>query len=382
MLTDIQQLQNLITDSKQILLVLAVEHTEDDIAAALACKSFLDKQQKQTEIVSAGFIPSSRLRFLSGIGAITQQLSGLQKMTIKVDVSKSKIETLSYEVKDNWLSIFLTPKQGIITKDDLRAVQSDFKFDLIFSIGARDLESLGETFLNNTDLFYKTPLVNIDHRSSNEHFGQINLVDITASSNCEIVYKIIQQLGESFFDEAVATSILTGMISQTQSFKSTNVTPSTLNIAGKLMNIGADREKIVRHLYRTRSISALKLWGEALSHLQTDKNIGLVWTTLTREDFARSGGNEEDLRGIIAELIGNSPEAKTILLLHEPKNNGGQKKIHGLLTVDKQFDALELLRPFNPQGHKKSASFIVENKSLKETEEWVIDVIRKKLTNY
>jgi len=375
MLTDFQQLHHLITDSRQILLVLDINRTDDDIASALAMRVFLEKQSKQVEVASVDFKAPTRLRFLPGLEEIKPQLSGLQKFTIKVDVSKAKIETLSYEVKDNWLSIYLNPTQGTITKDDLRTAQSDYKFDLIISIGARDLESLGEIFLHNTDLFYKTPIINIDHQTSNEHFGQVNMVDTTASSNSEVIYKIIQQLGESFFEEKIASCLLTGLISQTHSFKSANVTPNTLNIAGKLMNLGADREKIIRHLYRTRSIAALKLWGEGLSRLQTDKNIGLVWTTLTREDFVRAGAIEADLQGIIAELIDTSPEAKIILILHEPKENGA-KTIQGILSVDKQYNALEMLRQFNPKGNKKTASFVVENKTLKEAEETVLEAIK------
>jgi phosphoesterase RecJ-like protein len=176
-------------------------------------------------------------------------------------------------------------------------------------------------------------------------------------------------------DEKIAHCLLTGMISETHSFKTQTVTPSTLNIAGKLMNLGANRDTIVKHLYRTRSISALKLWGEALSHLQIDKNIGLAWTTLTREDFARSGAEETDLQGIIAELIGNSPEAK--IIINEPKNHDNKRIIHGLLSVDKQFDALELLRSFNPQGNKKTATFVIEHKTLKEVEEMAIETIKK-----
>jgi len=377
--TDFQQLRKLISDSKQILLVLGVEHSDDDIVSALALKNFLDKQQKQTEIACANFSSPNHLRFLTGLEMIKTHLSNLQKMTIKVDISKSKIESLSYEIKDDCLSIFLTPKQGIITKEDLRTAQSDYKFDLIISIGAQDLASIGNIFSYNTELFYKTPLINIDHKISNENFGQVNIIESTLSSNSETIYKILQQFEEFILDTKTANYLLTGMISATHSFKASNITPSTLNTAGKLMDSGADRETIIKHLYRTRSIAVLKLWGEALSHLQIDKHIGFAWTTLTRENFARSGARESDLKDIVAELIGNSPEAKIILIINEFKNNKEQNQIHGMLHVDQHFNAMSLLHIFNPQGNKKTASFIIENKSLKETEEIVVQSIRASL---
>jgi len=237
------------------------------------------------------------------------------------------------------------------------------------------LESLGKTFFNNTDLFYKVPVINFDNHPGNEHFGQINFVDLTATSICEIIYKTMIRLSQSNIDPEMATAILTGMISQTQSFNTANVTPNTLNIASQLMNLGADREKIIKHLYRTKSISSLKIWGEALTHMENDPALGLVWTTITREDFARTGATEDELKELIDELASNSPEAKLVLLLYE--NTKGENQIQGLLAADKQHDAKMLLQAFRSEGNKKTASFVMENKTIKETENEVVEKIKK-----
>ena len=371
-----QQLQQVLEKSKHILLVLPTEKNSDALAAALSLKLFLKKQYKQADIVADGFVMPKILKFLPGIEEIKPELTHLQKFIIKVDVSKAKIETLSYDIKDNWLSIYLTPQQGTISKNELRTAQSTFKYDLIVTLGAQDLESLGSVFYNNTDLFYRVPVVNFDFHPGNEHYGQINLVELTATATCEVVFKTLQQLGEAYLDEQIATCLLTGMISQTKSFKTTNVTPHTLGLASDLMNLGADREKIIQHLYRTRSLGALKLWGDALTNLQSDRDIGLVWSTITRENFARSGASEEDLKDVISELISNSPEAKLILILFEAVGADGKTIIKGLLDAEKGFDARSLLKSFNSSGNKKTASLTLENKSLKEAEELVLKAIK------
>lgn len=378
-LDTIQQFRQVLEKSKHILLVLPTEKNSDALSAALALKLFLKKQYKQADIVADGFVMPKTLKFLPGIEETKPELTHLQKFIIKVDVSKAKIETLSYDIKDNWLSIYLTPKQGTISKNELRTAQSTFKYDLIITLGAQDLESLGSVFYNNTDLFYRVPVVNFDFHPGNEHYGQINLVELTATAVCEVVFKTLEQLGEAYLDEPMATCLLTGMISQTKSFKTANVTPRTLNLASKLMGLGADREKIVQHLYRTRSLSALKLWGDALSNLQSDREIGLVWSTITRENFTRSGAGEEDLKDVISELISNTPEAKLILLLYETAGPDGKITIKGLLDAEKGFDARNLLKSFNSAGNKKTASLILENKSLKEAEELVIKTIKQTL---
>ena len=376
-LNEVQQLKNLLESSKHILLVLNSTQSTDSICGAVAWKKFLEKQNKQVDIIADNFVLPKNLRFIKGVEEIQPQISHLQKFILKVDVTNVKIDTLSYDIKDNWLSIYLTPKQGVLTKNELRTAQSGLKYDLIMTINAQDLESLGRVFLSNTDLFYKVPVINFDNHPGNEHFGQINFVELNATSVSEITYKIMTQLSASHIDADIATALLAGMISQTQSFKTTNVTPHTLNTASQLMNLGADREKIVKHLFRTKSISSLKIWGEALTHMESDPNLGLVWTTITREDFARAGATEDELKELIDELVNNSPEAKVILLLYE--NNHGENKVHGFLHVDKQHDAKILLQTFQPEGNKKTASFTMVNKTIKEVELEVVGKIKKML---
>lgn len=372
-----QQLQHLLEKSMHILIVTNANQNTDAICAAMAWKQLLQKHRKQVDIIADNFVVPKNLRFLKGLEDIQPKISHVQKFILKVDISNIKIDTLSYDIKDNWLSIYLTPKQGIITKNELRTAQSGLKYDLIITINAQDLESLGSVFLSNTDLFYKVPIVNIDTNPGNEHFGQINFVDLSATSVSENSYKIMAQIAEPEIDASIATFLLTGMISQTQSFKTANVSPATLSLASKLMATGADREKIVKNLYRTKSIASLRIWGIALTHMENDPKLGLVWTTITREDFTRAGAAEDELKDLTDELVHNSPEAKIILLLYE--NTSGENKVHGILTTDRQHDAKLLLQGLLPEGNKKTASFTIANKTIKEVEIEIVDKIKKAL---
>lgn len=378
-LNDIEQLNKLLENSKHILLLFGAKDNGDALSAAIALKILFEKQHRQADIACSEFTEQKHLGFLSEISSIKNSLSNLQKFIIKVDVSKNPIESLSYDVKDSTLNIYLTPKHGLITKNELRTAQSTFKYDLIITLNSPDLESLGTIFFNNTDMFYRTPVVAIDHAASNERYGQVNIIDLSATSTSEIVYKIVKEAGENYFDENLATAILTGMTIATGSFKQPNISPTTLQIASSLMARGADREKIIQHLYRTRSISTLKLWGEALSHLQNNPRLGLVWSTLTRDNFARSGGTPEDLRGIIEELIGNSPEAKIFALLYEIDN--GEKKVGVLVAAEKNYDAMQLIKPFQPDGNRRIAKATIKGKSLTETETIVLKTISDLIPN-
>ncbi len=370
-----QQLQSIIQKSRHILITFPPHDGGEAIGSALALKMFLEKQNKQVDIVSDGFVLPKNLKFLPTADQIRSNLNHLQKFIIKVDVSKAPMDTISYDIKDGALSIYLTPRSGLITKNELRTAQSTYKYDLIISINSPDKESLGGIFLNNTDLFFRTPLLNIDTKTNNEHYGQINLVNLTAAGSNEIVYEIIKQNGENTITSEIATALLTSLIISTQSFKTTNVNPNTLNYASKLMALGGNREQIVHQLYQTRSLSALKIWGNALSKIKHYYDIKLVSTTLSCEDFALSGASEEDITGLGEELMTTAPEAELILIIYESPTEKGVTK--GIFISEKGRDAREILSPFSPQGSKQLVRMQWSDQSPTTIEANITDWLKK-----
>ncbi len=379
MLNEIQQIKQEIENCKHVLIVFNNHENTDAIASALALVSFLEKNNKSADIACPNFLPTKNLFFLTGLKNIKSKLEHLQKLIIKVDVSHAKIESLSYDIKDNWLSIYLTPKNGLLTKDEIRTAQSNYKYDLIITLGTSELETLGPIFLNNTDLFYRSNIINIDYHATNERYGQINYLDLNATSISELVYRLSKQLWETYLEENNATALLTGMIAATHSFKTTNVTPLTLQAASELINHGANREKIIQNLYRTRSLSTLKLWGAALSKLKIETTKHFAWTTITKEDFINCGANEEDLRDIISELISNSPEIDLTLLLYEKENSAGQQTINGIFHSKKGHDTRLILKPHNPSGTIEQSKIILENITLSDAEKTITEEIKKSL---
>jgi phosphoesterase RecJ-like protein len=378
MLDDHQQFKQLIENSQNILVVFSENHTEDAIASALALKTYLIKKQKKVDIVSHNFELPHQLKFLPHHEDIKPELAETRQFIIKVDISGVTMKNLSYDIKNKQLAIHLSTKQGEITRDKIKTAQTDYKYDLIVVLDTPDLEALGGIFSNNTDLFYKTPIINIDHNSNNEHFGQLNFVEITATSTTETLFKLLEQTDSAGINEEIATCLLTGMISKTQGFRTNSVTPKTLKFAGRLMNLGADREKIVKHLYQTKTIASLKLWGEALANLKIDSETGLIWTTLTQNDFIKCGAEKKDLTGLVEEIMENTPAAKAVLVIYEEvveKNN----KIHAIFSAEKNLDAERIAQNFEPIGNRRRVSFNLANKNIVEAEKEIVTNIKEKI---
>lgn len=370
-----QQIQSILQKSRHVLVTFPSHDNGEAASSALALKIFLEKQNKQVDIVSDGFVLPKNLSFLPLANKIRSAISHLQKFIVKVDITNTPIDTISYDIKDNFLSIYLTPRSGLITRNELRTAQSTYKYDLIITLNSPDKESLGGIYLDNTDLFFRTPIINIDNRPNNEHYGQINLINLTASGSNEIVYQTIFQNNENEIDANIATSLLTGLIIATQSFKSANVNPNTLKYASQLMSLGGEREKIVHQLYQTRPLSTLKIWGDALSKIKHYYDLKLVTTILTRSDFTQTGSTEDAIIGLGEELITTAPEAELILIIYEsPTENDTVKAV---FISEKGQDARTLLAPFTPRGNKQNVQMTWKNQTPEMIEKTIVDWLKK-----
>lgn len=371
-----QQIRQLIDSAKHILVTFADDQTGDAAAAAIACVLFLEQMGKRVDVVADGFVLPKKLSFLKKSDAIRDHLGDVQKFIITVDVADAGVKELSYDVQDQKLRIFVTPKQGALSKDRVRTAQSDFKYDLIIIIKATEFDALGNIYVNNTDLFYKTPTIAIDYRAEHEQYGTVNHVVQTASAASEVVYEILKKLDETAIDASIAEALLTGMIANTKSFTGKNVRPHTLHTASKLMALGANRDQIIGHLYRTKTVNALKLWGRALSRLETHDGLGMVTTYITRDDFIEANATEHDLYDIVEELIANSPQAKMIVLFHEHPAKE-KNDIHVVLYTETQYSAKRLLTAFDPIGDDTRASALLKEVVLNDAKEQIIAAIKK-----
>ncbi len=370
------QFKQIIKDKKHILIAFGKNSSGDAIASATALLLFLKKLDKRVDIVSQDFSTPKSLQFLKQIDQIKPDFEYLRQFVINIDTQESGIHELSYDLKDKQLRIFITPKKGFYKSEQFTTGKTDFKYDLIITLDTPDLVSLDNLYLENSQLFFETPVINIDSHASNEHYGHINIVDVTATTTSEIVYNLMNNLDKDLVDEDIATGILTGIISQTHSFKNENINPKTLEIAGKLINLGADRDFIIKNLYRTRSVATLKLWGQALTSLDYDKSIGLVSSIITKNDIAKSGASTDDIPEIIDELISNSPEAKLTLLLFEDTESENYL-VRGIFVADKNINALSLLQKYKPTGTPQQVTFSVTDKSISDIKSDITDLIRK-----
>lgn len=305
-LTHLEQFSDLVRKSDRPIIFLPAYPDKDALASGLALARFFSKLGKEATLAGDKLSSHlSELPFLPAPKNILETLSGTRDFVLAFDTEHNRILSMRSEQVENSFRIFITPEKGSIDPRDFSFIPGQIRYDAAFVLGAPDKERLGKIYEENPDIFYEIPVANIDSRSENEHFGQINLTDTTASSVSEILCDALLTTGKDLIDQELAEMFLTGIIAATESFQKKNTTPKALKTASLLIDAGADREKIVLSLYKTQPLHLLKLWGRLMSGLKWEESLRLAYATATVDDFVQSRSNPDDVPAVLEKIRGN-----------------------------------------------------------------------------
>lgn len=312
-----QQIFSQLKRAGKILVILPENLNVDSVASGAAMKLFLTKLQKDVVLFSSGRLPEV-LKFLPGTQNIQQELLAQTSLVVTLNTAEKKLEELSYQSEGDKVHIYLRSKSKEFTPQDITFAQEKFPVDLIIVLGAKSLENLGTLYEKAVDVFSQTPKINIDNKSGNDFFGSINLVDITATSVSEILSGLFQKYEQQLVDEDIATCLLAGIIEKTGSFQHIRTTPSTFIKASELIAIGGRQQEVIKHIFKTKSMSLLKLWGRALARIKLQERAGVIYSILNFGDFEKAECDGKELPLVMKEFVENISGYKLITLLSEP----------------------------------------------------------------
>ena len=349
-----------IADAHNILLLSHAKMDGDTLGSALAMRELLEAKGKRVTVACADPAPEA-LQFLPGAGEYVQEASG-NALVISVPLAGATARRIQWKTEGDTLRIFLTPGTGAFQPADVSAAAEE-DFDLIITLDVAEPKQLGSLLDTSPDLLTSAPLINIDHHRTNPSFGTAaNIVDASAASTTQVLFQALPELfGENWRELVtpdVATLLLAGLITDTGSFQNANTTPQSLEVAAELVEMGARQQEIIRKLFKTRSLSALRLWGAALSKLRVDDSRRLMWSTITLNDLEEAGATEDDTEGLIDELLSGAPGVEMVLLFKERQD--GTTALSARSTTP-QCDCAEFAEGFGGGGHAAAAGVKLKN---------------------
>ncbi len=194
-------------------------------------------------------------------------------------------------------------------------------------------------------------IICIDHHYTNEKYGDINIIDISAASCGEIVFDIIKDMDKNYNDVDTFTYLYTSISTDTGSFSYSNTTYKTHLIASELLKAGIDIGKI-NDLLKVSDKSKIDIFKYALNNIISLYEGRVLIVNMDKEISESTDGIVDFIRYIkgcdIACLI---------------KKVGNEEYKISLRSANPKIDVAKIATFYGGGGHKKAAGFSYRGKN-------------------
>ena len=171
--------------------------------------------------------------------------------------------------------------------------------DLICCLDFNHLYRCGDVLHNHVEQHNIDTLV-IDHHTYPEHFSTYEFMDASASSTCELIFRLIQENNDTdLIEQSISEAIYTGLVTDTGSFKFSSTSAYTHQVASQLMMTNFDHTKIQQRISDENSISRLHLLGYALQKIVVNTELSIAYLLLTADELKRFNFKKGDTEGFV-----------------------------------------------------------------------------------
>lgn len=244
--------------------------------------------------------------------------------------------------------------------------------DDTYEIITVDCADYSRTNLNLCARFPK-PLGCIDHHFSNNSVARINAIDPKASATAELIAGMAFDAGIKITPEN-ANRLYMGIVMDTRQFTTSSTRALTFEIAGRLVECGADIARTAIELYQRETLGKYKLLGLFLETLKLYENSRICIGVLREGIFAETGSEKADSDGLVD--YARSIDGVEIALVLEQMPNG----VKGSLRAKNPESRVnEIAAIFGGGGHLAAAGFTAQGERIETFYEKILSIIKEHL---
>ena len=234
-------------------------------------------------------------------------------------------------------------------------------FEVAFILDCSELDRVGDEAARIGTV---KKLVNIDHHVSNGGFCEVRLIDPTASSTGELIFRLLTAMKTTITAE-MATNLYTAILTDTGGFHYGNTGKDTFIAAGHLVESGADPQWISENIYESFPMSKIRLLAKAMQTLSFDCQDRVGSLVVFLKDFEETGALWEHSEGLVD--LPRSIEGVEISILYTELPDRNFKislRSKGVTNVER------VARVFGGGGHVNASGCRIEGN---------IDTVKKRL---
>lgn len=224
------------------------------------------------------------------------------------------------------------------------------EYDLVIAVDVASIDRLVDAQI----LFEKAKFsINIDHHRTNNHYGDLAIVEPKASSTGEVIYKMIKKLGWQT-DMDYITSIYTAILTDTGGFRFENTSAEVFKIAAELTVAGINPKDLYRKCYESKSKNMVMFQGYCVSKAVFSPDDKIVYTVVYKRDMEKYGVSDDATDGI-AEALRAIKTTDVSFVVKEVDS-----KICKISMRSKKMNIADVCSAFGGGGHKFAAGCTIK----------------------
>jgi phosphoesterase RecJ-like protein len=221
-------------------------------------------------------------------------------------------------------------------------------FDLVICVDASSPDRMGNAY--NNEVHGRAPLLVIDHHITNTRFGTINWVAPECAATCQMLAYLAEALHVPLTGE-IAECLLTGLVTDTLCFRTSNTTSAVLAVAQQLMQGGASLVTITQRTVSRQPFAMIKLWSRILPTIQLED--GVIWASTDKSVFDEAGLPVGDT-GLSSYLVTADEAAMSAVFVQKP-NPAGLPSVECSFRAKPGYNVAAMALSLGGGGHPAAA---------------------------
>jgi phosphoesterase RecJ-like protein len=198
------------------------------------------------------------------------------------------------------------------------------------------------------------PVVNIDHHPTNERYGDINVVDESASAAAIIVYRLLARVAPGALTPETAGCLYVGVLMDTGGFRFRNTNAEALAAAARFVELGARPHELAHDFLYVKKLSSLKLLSLSLASLEVRGGGRIGVMHVSRRMLEEAGGAMSDTEGFV-DYAASIDDVELAALFREIAP--GEVRVS--LRSRNDFNVAALAEAHGGGGHRNAAGLTV-----------------------
>lgn len=277
------------------------------------------------------------------------------------DMGKNAVVLMKDEFPENFAYI---PGREFIKKEAELEI-----YDMSIVLDCPNIKRINSEFV---EIFENSKVtVEIDHHNKNDMFADYNIVNHVSPATAQILVSSFEYLNIEITKD-IASCLLTGVITDTNGFRNTNVTIESFEFASWCLEKGLNLSKIYKQSMLTMSRSKFEAQKLAMNRMEffADGKISFTYMTKADDKALEVKAGEHD--GIVE--IGKSIEGVEVSIFLYEKEKGFKAS----LRSNEYVNVSEVCLTFGGGGHIKAAGATM-NMSFEEAKDAIITEVKKHL---